>query len=208
MKTQRKHQLALGLLALNLIFAGQAMAELKSVDLDSADHLLVTIPAESAESTRLIYSIDDSKVEAFPKDGEVIELSAELKFEGGSWLGDFSFLGYTDVSANNVLEIIGTDPIGYGMNIKFKSTSEKAEISSAFPLTLEAPGAKVEVVFGGDVDEIENSPSDPITFFDEAREFHQDGVLDIRFVVEQAPIDDGANDDQSQPEASGGCSML
>ena len=218
MKTQLKNKLALGFLALNLVFAGNVAAE--EIDLDSKDYLLVTIPAESAESARLIYGVDGNKAEAFPKDGEVIEINAQLEQDGGPVLGNFHFLGYLDGSNNNTLEIGMTNPIGYQIHMKFKSSGEKFEIESQVPIVLEATGATLEVVQGGDLDEVQNAPDEKVFFTAEAQEFYQAGVMDIRFVVQQPETDDDQNPDQggddnadndeNQPEAeaSGGCSMV
>jgi hypothetical protein len=214
MKTQLKNKLmTLSLLALSFAFAGQAKAE--TVELDSKDYILVTLPAESADSARLVYGIDGNKVEAFPKSGDVVELNAMIQFDDElPTLGNFLFDGFVE-GGNNTLQITSTDPVGYDMRIKLSSTGETAMIDGGTPLVIEAAGAKAEVVQGGSLDEIQNAPSEPIVLGEQVQSFKQQGVLDIRFVVAQ-PVDDGNNDqdqggdnneNQPEAEASGGCSM-
>ncbi|HKX13279.1 MAG TPA: hypothetical protein VJP40_09015, partial [bacterium] len=182
------------------------------VELDSKDYLRVTIPAESAESARLVYGMEGNKVEAFPKDGDVIELNAYIMFDETPILGNFLFDGLVE-GGNNTLQITGTDPIGYSMKIRFNSSGQSDDIDSAVPLVLEAAGATVEAVQSGGLDEIQNEPTVPVFFGEQVQSFTQQGVLDIRFVVAQ-PVDDGGqdqggdnNENPPEAEASGGCSM-
>lgn len=208
-----KNKLALGLLALNLVFASHAAAE--EIELGAEDYILVSIPAESAEGARLIYEQDGSQVEAFPKHGDIVEINTQLGDENPA-LGGFDFLGYVDGNGHNTLEITNTNPIGYETFIKLSSADQKVEINTATPIVLEATGAIFEVVQGGGLDEIQ-APAEKVFFTTESQEFDQLGVLDIRFVVLGPVVDDGGDDqgqggenDENQPEAeaSGGCSMV
>lgn len=213
MKTQLKNKLkTLSLVAVSLALAGNALA---AQELGSKDYLRATIPAASAENARLIYGVDGNKVEANLANGDVIELKSEQDSGDDKKLGNFSFLGYTDDIGNNTMSISGIDPLGYDMVIEFKSTGEIVALDDSIPVVLEADGATVEVVQGGGLDEIQQ-PAPKVFFGAVAQDFHQNGVLDLRIVIEQ-PVDDGNNDGQDQggdnnenqpeAEASGGCSM-
>lgn len=217
MKKQLKNKLmTLSLVALSLTLAGKAIAT--PTELDSKDFLRVTIPVESAESALFIYGTDGNKAEISPKNGDVIELHAELDLGNDPILGNFSILGYKDDVGHNTIVIESTNPIGYAMILANKTSGESFALDSAVPLVVEATDASLEVVQGGDLDEIQQ-PGEKIFFGEVAQEFYQQGVMDIRFVVEQ-PADDNSddnadqnddgnnNENQPEAEASGGCSMM
>lgn len=215
MKTQLKNKLmTLSLCALSLAFAGKALAN--PVELDSKDFLRVNIPLESAESARFVYGSEGDKAEISLKDGDVIELHAELDLGNGPLLGNFSFLGFKDEVGNNTIVIESTNPIGYAVVLENKTSGESFAVDTAINLVVEATDASLEVVQAGGLDEIQQ-PGEKIFFGEVAQDFYQKGVMDIRFVVEQ-PADDNNGDDQNddgadnnenqpQAEASGGCSM-
>lgn len=198
-------------LALSLV-AKSAMAV---TTLDSNDYIRVTVPEASLADSRLVYGIDDQKVEATFQDGDVVELHAEQN----DFLGFFSFKTYQEASNMN-FEFTGTDPIGYDMFIHFSATNESGAINAEVPLVLDAKDAKVEVI------QVSANPQDelglaPTVLGEDLKNFKMEGVLEIRFVVKPAEqnTDGEANQDENNGDgqgniegdgnaASGGCSMI
>ncbi len=214
MKTlnQLKNKITVTLLALACALTAQT-ATAAVHDMKSKDYIRVTIPEASLAEARLVYSIDDNKVEAFPSHGEVVTFHAEQN----DLLAILYFSAQAETPDSFLFQMTGTNPVGSDHFVKFKSTGEQVQYDGDSPIYLNAVGATVEVIAGGSLDEIVDEIPAPIVIGEESQDFSKVGMLEMRFVVKSAEVpdgdaNDGGNDDggelpEGQP-ASGGCAMV
>jgi len=188
---------------------GVQAAPLVPTSLDSNDYIRVTVKEEIAEQFQLQYGVDGLKIESPVLDGEVVKLHAENMQQ--NVLGDFSFVAYLE-EGNPLLKITDTNPDGYAVELEFLSTGEKVLLDFSIPVVVATPGAKMEVIKAGNIqDDFAHEPQEPIAVEEAMKLFGKQGVLEMKFSVEKtvytAHFPDGGEDAPDAEGAASGCSL-
>jgi len=209
--TSLKNKLSVTLLALACSFVAHGAIAGQVNEMNDNDFIRVTVPEADIADLRLVYVIDGNKVEATAKGGDVVKLHAE----GNNLLGIQSFTATREGNTSYNLQMGLTQPLGLDHMIEFSSTGENATYDGDAPIYINGNNVTMEVVPGGNKDEIINEAPQPIVIDDQAKSFSKVGFLEIRFVAKAPEVDDGdqGNGDNQDfgdnaEAGSGGCSMI
>jgi hypothetical protein len=210
--TSLKNKLSVTFLALACSFVAQGAIAGPVNEMDDHDFIRVTVPEADMADLRLVYAVDGNKVEATAKGGDVVKLHAE----GNDILGIQSFTATREGDTTYTLQMGVTQPLGLDHIISFAATGESVTYEGDAPIYINGDNVTVEVVPGGNKDEIINEAPQPIVIDEQVKSFSKVGFLEIRFVAKAPEVDDGGDQDNGDNQdfgdnaeaGSGGCSMV